>query len=367
MIKRIYESHDVCKTSTPLPAIDWSMVGDYHAPTVLPTPSDQLPPADIAIVTWTDAEWSALDQVFVHSDQPRKPDDKRWMESWQSYTFKGESGPWLFYQLVEVKRAEQTLKVLLIKSEVHLAYPPYIAGLTKAMARIVEESKPAVMISAGTAGGANVHQPLGDVILTCAAHLQLTSPENLPCAYNDTTITGKNLFTSDMLYSQVKGRLMMPMASVWTVAQINQAVTDLNANEKLPAHPQYTSADLINSPLNPAELTTAHLQLAGVKPLLTTDTFYIASAADAKTYCCLEMDDAVIAHVCQQADTAFGFVRNISDPVVPFNDQAGNPIDPVVRNAWSEEIYEICGLYSSFNGALGCWAALQTMVIPERG
>lgn len=367
MTKRTYEFHDVCKTSVPLPAIDWSQLGDYQAPVVLSTLPEQLPLADIAIVTWTSAEWSALDQVFLHSDQPRKPDDKSWRESWQPYTLAGETLPWLFYQLVAVERGEQTLRVLLIKSEVHLAYPPYRCGLTRAIGRIVDESKPAVMISAGTAGGANVHQPLGDVILTCAAHLKLSLLENLPCAYNNTTLTGQSLFTSDRLYSTVKDSLMMPMADVWTVAQINQAVADLNANEELPAHPQYMSADLINSPLNPAELTTAHLQLAGTKPLLTTDTFYIASAADAKTYCCLEMDDAVVAHVCQQSDIAFGFVRNISDPVVPFNDQAGNPIDPAVRNAWSEEIYEVCGLYSSFNGALGCWAALQTMVIPERG
>ena len=53
-----------------LPVVDWSAI-NATAPTGLLLPRTKLPNADIAVITWTSAEWSALDHVFINSDKER--------------------------------------------------------------------------------------------------------------------------------------------------------------------------------------------------------------------------------------------------------------------------------------------------------
>jgi hypothetical protein len=53
-----------------LPAIDWASIGQIAPQPVTPQQrqsTDPLPRADIVIITWTNAEWSALDHVFANS------------------------------------------------------------------------------------------------------------------------------------------------------------------------------------------------------------------------------------------------------------------------------------------------------------
>ena len=51
-----------------LPAIDWGSIG-APAPTVLPASGDALPEADVVVITWAEAEWAALQHVFVSSGE----------------------------------------------------------------------------------------------------------------------------------------------------------------------------------------------------------------------------------------------------------------------------------------------------------
>jgi hypothetical protein len=69
-------------------------------------------------------------------------------------------------------------------------------------------------------------------------------------------------------------------------------------------------------------------------------------------YACIEMDDAVIAQACKTAGTAFGFVRNISDPV------QNAALPPKAQGNWGSAIYDAYGFYTSYNGALAAWAML---------
>jgi len=357
----------VPKSSVPLPVIEWSKLGDFSAPEPIEIPDGRLPEVDVVIITWTFAEWSALDHVFLTSGTERQPVGDEWCNAWKSLHIDTPAGwanpmrdPALEYQAVKMKRKDREVTVCLIKSEEHLAYEPYIEGLSLEINTILEQCKPAVVISAGTAGAANPHQPLGDVVSTSAAHIRLTDPNNLNAEsekYNNTTITCKDRFTPSELYSQVAEKLMMPLNLVWQGDQIQSTVDTLNEQ----CETSYTVADLLSPPLQPAELSQGHMQLAGTLPLLTTDEFYISHPEDEKKYCCMEMDDAVVAHLCQQAGVGYGSIRNISDPVVPYVTQAGEEIPGCVRNQWSEDIYGVCGLYTSYNGALGCWAALNTM------
>jgi hypothetical protein len=90
--------------------------------------------------------------------------------------------------------------------------------------------------------------------------------------------------------------------------------------------------------------------------LLTTPTFVVGTTAgDYKSYICIEMDDAIIAEVCQGAGTAFGFVRNISDPV------QNASLSAEIQGNWGSTIYDTYGIYTSYNGALAAWAFLAGM------
>jgi hypothetical protein len=94
-------------------------------------------------------------------------------------------------------------------------------------------------------------------------------------------------------------------------------------------------------------------QTGGAVSLLTTSTFVVGSTAGTyDQYACIEMDDAVIAETCKTAGTAFGFVRNISDPV----QNAALPAK--VQGNWGSAIYDAYGFYTSYNGALAAWAML---------
>ena len=64
------------------------------------------------------------------------------------------------------------------------------------------------------------------------------------------------------------------------------------------------------------------------------------------------MDDAIIGEVCEAAGIAFGFVRNISDPVQSASLSAD------IQGEWASTIYDAYGFYTSYNGALAAWAML---------
>lgn len=66
----------------------------------------------------------------------------------------------------------------------------------------------------------------------------------------------------------------------------------------------------------------------------------------------IEEDDAVIGEVCAASGTAFGFVRNVSDPV----QNAALPAS--VQGSWGSVVYDAYGIYTSYNGAVAAWSAL---------
>jgi len=127
-----------------LPVIDWGRI-NQAPPVRLPIdrryPDDPLPVADIVIVTWTSAEWSALDYVFAGSGDGsgRATTDWSWKQDWFLYTRNAvgftadpKSGPlWGYFRLVQIKDLSQRpWRVLLFKSNSHLAHPPWIDGLS---------------------------------------------------------------------------------------------------------------------------------------------------------------------------------------------------------------------------------------------
>jgi len=357
ILNTTYQTHH----KTPLPIINWQNIGEQAPLKIALTDKNTLPAADMAIITWTAAEWSALDHVFINSDQPRDASATSWQAPWREHAIYHDDQLLMYFQMVKITTENNTTKnVLLVKSEVHLAHYPFIIGVSEMVQAIIDQSGAKQIISTGTAGGSGVSQTLGDVVLTNAAHIHIKQPINVDhCDYNNQTIISAGVFKQTDLLNTVRANLMMPLDTIWNDALITDSLAEINQRCKT----HYSYQDLVNPPLTPSNLTQVQTQIAGDKPLLTTDYYYIAEPNDGNLYCFLEMDDAVIAKVCKDAGVVSGFIRNVSDPIVATEDQKGNPIPSSVRDDWSGLIYSSCGLYTTFNSALTSWSVVRSTAL----
>ncbi|PML78412.1 hypothetical protein [Enterovibrio norvegicus] len=365
----------------PLPVVNWQAI-DQTAPTRLDGDinANAVPNADLILVTWTSAEWSALDHVMLNSSTPRASDDIAWRQKWFSYfsddsvnTYSEDStnDPLFHFQLVGISNTlGEQQRVLLVKSQVHLAHPPWIAGLESMLDTLFARTGAKRIVSTGTAGGGAITDMLGAAIVTNMAQINLEKPENDTCGYNHQTFRCETWFPSEDLYQSTQQSLMFAMDQVWNAATIADAIEELNqgqhddagetpeASNASTSNDTYHYADLINAPLSPDNLTQAHIKVAKDQPLLTTDFYYIEETERSSPYCFLEMDDAVIAHQAENAGLEYAFIRNVSDPIVTTHTASGAPIPESVRGNWSGIVYSRCGFYSSFNSVLMSWAAI---------
>ncbi len=351
----------------PLPAIDWSLINN-NAPTPVdlgnPSKDTPLPKADIVVITWTVAEWSALDHVFVNSNETRENGSKAFHKEWSYRANEDESYDgyylWGYYRMVKITNANgKELDVLLWKASSHLAHTPFGKGLEKMVEVILSESKPTQLYTIGTAGGASVNECLGDAVFTNCGVLKTIKPEN---AYLDKKeVTCDTWFPSLDLLPIVQDRLLFKLDQVVTDAELKDILYE-TIHDPSKGNPAWagtcTIADLTNEAINPKNLGKPKgLDKKGVQ-MLTTDYYYIATPEDGDKYAALEMDDTVVGMVAKKMNTDFVFVRNISDPVVPFTKKDGSPFPDGLRNSFSGKIYEHFGMYSSMNGALLTWATI---------
>lgn len=339
----------VIKNTPDLPAIDWSLVGQ-QAPTLLDSPADSLPEADAVVITWAGAEWAAMQHVFCASETPMPYSAGRasnW-DGWQKYDkdmppYSGQEGDdwtyWGYYRLVEIRGR----KVLLFKSNTHLDWPgeQYLEDLIRVL---VQYARPKLLMSIGTAGGARTEDHEGTVNVVRAGTLYVEGePQSEWPNYSnewraDWSIVGgenfsKLLFpvpTTESDLESLREQFNQAYGTGYTLAELNAG--DLDYGDTVPQVNDLTNAGT---------------------PLLTTDTFILGSTSgDYADFACVEMDDAVIARVCLGENVAFGFVRNLSDPV----QNAELPLD--VQGNWGGVLYDAYGLYTSYNGALAAWALI---------
>jgi nucleoside phosphorylase len=336
----------VIHTTPDLPRIDWKQVGQT-APKLLDTPADKLPQADSVVITWAAAEWAAMQHVFCSSESSM-PYADRTKGSWSGWEKDsndlpaGHPSDWTFwseYRLVEV--GEQ--RILLFKSNTHLDWPgqTFLEGLIK---RLISEVRPKLILSIGTAGGAKVHDHVGTVRIVSAGTLyeKDQQPSQWP--------TYENSWKAPWSIPAMPGfsKLLFPIP---TTSSDIQGICD--------QYNKFYSSNYSLAQLDPNTLSMGQPmpevanQTGGEASLLTTPIFLVGTT-DGKyeKFACVEMDDAVIGKVCAAEHTAFGFVRNLSNPVqnvaLPGSVQAG----------WGGAIYSAYGLYTSYNGALATWAAL---------
>jgi nucleoside phosphorylase len=355
----------------PLPVVDWRSIG-HEAPEHFPVnykgKDTPLPKADVVVMTWTSAEWSALDHVFLNSDTRRYSSSRRFEKDWYFYALEAPELPssdgrypppplWGYYRLVSIRNAAGAdQKVLLFKADAHLAHPLWIQALEAMVGRVIDEVEPNRMYSIGTAGGTSLDENLGDAAITNSAHISLKNEHNTRVDYNNQTFSS-DWYPSLQLLPGVEQKLLFQLGNVINHNELKYMVYQLYT--KNPDAKAFGLDDLLNAPLQPGNLHSPRgLAKRGV-PLLTTDYYYIAKGDDSVQYCVLEMDDAVIAKVAGDKGVKYCFVRNVSDPLVPNFAQDGGEIPFDVRKDWSGIIYSNFGIYSSFNGALLTWATIS--------
>lgn len=342
--KSTYSKAPTISNTPDLPSIDWTSLG-AEAPKLLPSTPNELEKADAVMITYAEAEWAAQQQVFCQSGTAMPYSDRStsYWEGW--HEFKKDLTPqkdwtyWFYYRLVEIAGK----KVYLIKSNTHLDSPGKYE-LERMTQLIIDYINPEIILSTGTAGGAIVDDHIGTVNITNAGAMysKEVSPDKWPVYSNDwladMSVANQEAFT----------KLLFPVPT--TTSDLEGLVTAFNkANgttftlDKLnPGDVDYGSDTLKVADFTPKKT-----------PLCTSDSFVIATnSGNYENYVCMEMDDAVIGEICNDNNTAFGFVRNISDPV-----QMENLLFKDQKN-WGGSLYTAYGFYTSYNSALVSWALL---------
>jgi hypothetical protein len=194
---------------------------------------------------------------------------------------------------------------------------------------------------------------LGDVVVTNAAHAQLQKPDNVNAPINGQTCTSIGLFPDSDVWKAAQEHLFFRLSTLVTNAALEALAQKLLSTSKLQLD------DLVNAAIDPTNLGASSALACPGQPLLTTDYYYIASSSADDKWSALEMDDAFIGAIAGADGATYLFVRNISDPLVPFDDRQGQPIPADVRTTWSSLIYTKYGAYTSFNGALTTWAIIS--------
>jgi hypothetical protein len=334
--------------STPdLPVIDWSGVGQV-APVLLSGGSGSgLPAADAVVITWADAEWAAMQHVFCASGVAMPYSDRN-TGAWSGWTKYAAGMPassvsgwsyWGEWRLVEIAGK----RVLLWKSNTHLDFPGQ-TQLTAMMQMLLQEVKPGLVLSIGTAGGAMVGDHVGTVRAVSAGTLyEKGKAEGSWPVYSNAWSAANTV-----LHKAGFASLLLPVPT--TESDLQGLVSQFDS---------YYGTSYSIFELDPDGLNSGDTQpkvfdeTGGGTSLLTTPTFVVGTTAGTyATYACIEMDDAILGEVCEAAGVAFGFVRNVSDPV----QNAALPAE--IQASWGSAVYDAYGIYTSFNGALAAWAVL---------
>lgn len=349
------------ETSDALPAIDWQGAENYRPEAVsmeVLEPQSALPAADVVVMTWTMAEWAALNHVFCDYREPMPParvHDDSWREGWSAYSRN-------YYQIhqymIDVEKLYQGgapsltlqawgrvrmvsingLKVLLVKSDMHLAQDGTGLPLLQFVEQICQESKPGLLLSIGTAGGVREEDALGCALVTNQAYFYLKK-EFCNAPYNGTTV-----------HSEWQPKQQ------W-ISTASQWLYQVEGMEIYPPSPQYPDTKI--EPSSP----DSEIKVVCDEPIITTDAFLFGTTENTlKPYgCIVEMDDAVVGMGCQNNGTPFGFVRNVSDPVI----DARMPYQ--LQDTWAGYIYNERGLFTSNNGALATWALIAGESEKQKG
>jgi hypothetical protein len=341
-------------------------------------PTSPLPNADVVVITWTVAEGFALGDVLTPGYRDVRPRKKppRNTSAWYIYrpanfvtSYKPQmrrGAPALqanrlgTYCLTSIKtdKARRALRVLCFKSELHfnrdwIRGGPKRVPVADLFLQIIDEVRPKLIITAGTAGATLKQTLLGDVMMTRSAKLRLSRAfQRAP--YNN---------------KQYRCAALGPLQSKYLAA----------AQKLLAVYQPYLDPKL--APRIPKIWQDgAQGSYRKFLPILTTDRFeYGTSRGRNANYlgdkgCGVEMGDAFLGMVIDYLEhptrtkpwqvaipepqalarvPAWLVIRNASDPLIDGNLSVDKQIQEAVF------LYKKYGYFTSINGAIAAWAVIR--------
>jgi hypothetical protein len=323
-----------------------------------PSPEARLPAADVLVVTWTVAELNALADVLTPGFSRnawyryrRGFDDHYAALIREGAPAAGNRrlGSWFPTRI-------GGLSVICFKSELHLNQDGIATGEGTAtlpvkdlFRQLIDEVRPRLVITTGTAGATFLEHNLGDAVVTRGVRFRLSS-EFKNEAYNGRQfncdwweVPTRHFATADQLIARFHDRLVEPAFAPPTKRFDFQG-------DPIPAWPNQARIRLEGTDGMPA-----------FHPMLTTDFFEFGTSDNGleKQGSAVEMGDAVLGLVCAEMDDppAWVVVRNCSDPQI----NADLPTTPRALNMqthWAVWYYEKYGYWTSVNSAIACWAII---------
>ena len=321
-----------------------------------PDPNDALPAADVVVITWTVDEQDALADVLTPGFSR-----SRWYRYARGfedrYAAKIRNGaPSMFSRRLGSyfpTRIGQTT-VLCVKSELHLNQDGIRTGdgtathpVKDLFAQIIEESRPDVVLTIGTAGSVHEDVGLGDVVVTRAAKFRLSDE------FRNETFNGKVVKSDwtipDGFFAQAE-ELMAAFAPQLQEPPFGPPTTKY----------EFPSGLVTTEPPSPA-IKVDGRDMAEFHPILTTDFFEFGTSTNhlEDEGCGVEMGDAVLGLLCEELDEAprWAVIRNMSDPQIN-GELPTSPFRLNQQTVWAVAYYEAYGYFTSVAGALTTWAVI---------
>jgi len=356
----------------PLGAITWPAglaptaqpLGQYKAGTAITTALD-VKETDVLIILYTELETSALLEVFTGNNAWTPARKKEWCGYGHNFaqikpTIEGiegdtalESG--LFGYLSSAKIG--TKNVVLFKSELHPKQNGTKLPFVAVIQQLVEELKPTLLISTGTAGAVGGTIQCGDVVITTAArfHVQDTYPTY---AEINTLSTNHNQLTSTVALHK--------KYTDYAVANFTKlSVPGLTAcYERLQKLQGY---GFVREPaVSPTIYVTGSSPVPGPQPMdiVSADYLTVDDSTDLEGLqslgCMNDTDDAFAFYavgLAEGAKPAWVSVRNASEPQIV--GPAGSTQEQI--KALAGNIYGIYQYCTTFNSAFACWGIVAGM------
>ena len=351
-------------TRHPLKTVEFpaGLAPEPQPPADPPSPDAALPEADVVVITWTADEAHGLSHVLT----PGYSADQHVKHHWYPYAKDFASYEPQIRGGAPAKQAKRlgsyfpiTLagkRVLCMKSELHLNQDGVRTGDGTAtlpvkdfFKQIIEEVRPKVFLTIGTAGSVTDAFGLGDVVVTRAARFWL----------------GQEFRNEDFNGNVVK--------SDWTVPRKHKADAekmmltfsdDLTQPSVAAPSPQYQEGVTIDPP-GPC---TPRIRYDGdampeFHPILTTDWFEYGTTHNRLDQygAGVEMGDAVLGLACAELPSShrphWAVVRNMSDPVIN-GDLPAKELHLNEQTTWAVGFYTAYGLYTSIIGAIAAWSII---------
>lgn len=320
---------ELAKPVSPEP-IPWP---DGLAPTPIPhqTPpgeDDPLPLADLLLLTYTVSEGYAVADILTPG-----LDTTQWTQyrnGWPALRklITGNRAPALHFQRAGLWALTGigTARAVVFKSDLHPATDGSKLPMVELWRQLIDQVKPSLVITTGTAGGVGADTVLGDVVVSAHVRWDCT----------------KQFSHSAFAHSEYTSAVTLN-PSDFTVAE--QTLIPVNAT-RLPSGTRLPKIWL-DEPAAPVST-------------LTTDFFAFDDAADHyglrtadPAARAVEMDDAALGLAVSSLPEPPDWVsvRNASDP------QMDGP-DLATETAQAAAIYEKYGQITSWCSALACWALI---------